>query len=38
MRDKIKILEKTLQEYKSFNGSDYNIQKILTLASTFFKE
>ena len=38
MRDKIKILEKSLSEYKSFNGSEYNIQKILTLASSFFKE
>jgi hypothetical protein len=38
IRDKIKLLEKTLLDYTSFNGSEYNIQKILALASSFFKE
>ena len=38
IRDKIKTLEKSLLEYKSFSGSEYNIQKVLELASLFFKE
>ena len=38
IRDKIKTLEKSLLQYKSFSGSEYNIQKVLELASVFFKE
>jgi hypothetical protein len=38
LRDKIKHLERCLSEYNRFNGSDYNISKVLELAATFFKE
>jgi hypothetical protein len=38
LRDKIKLLESKLKEYSHFKESDYNIQKILELAATFFKE
>ena len=38
LRDKIKMLEKSLQDYQSFNGSDQNIAKVLQLAASFFKE
>jgi hypothetical protein len=37
LRDKIKHLEKCMAEYKSFQGSDYNIHKMLGLTSTFFE-
>lgn len=36
LRDKIKHLEKCLNEYNHFEGSDYNISKVLGLASDFF--
>lgn len=38
LRDKIKHLERCLTDYKKFNGSEYNISKILELAAAFFKE
>ena len=38
LREKIKYLEKCLNEYKNFEGSEYNISKILGLASEFFSK
>jgi hypothetical protein len=37
LRDKIKQLEESLARYQKFEGSDYNIKKILELASQYFK-
>jgi hypothetical protein len=38
LREKIKLLEGRLKKYQSFNGTDYNIQKVLELAAVFFKD
>ena len=37
LRDKIKLLEGKLREYQHFEGSDYNLKRVLELASLFFK-
>lgn len=37
LRDKIKHLEKSLEDYRKFGGSEYNISKLLGLAATFFQ-
>ena len=37
LRDKIKHLENCLLSYKNFCGSEYNLDKVLGLASLFFK-
>jgi hypothetical protein len=36
LRDKVRYLEKCLNEYKHFDGTDYNIQKCLELVGSFF--
>lgn len=38
LRDKIKLLEGKLREYQHFEGSDYNLKRVLELASLFFKQ
>jgi hypothetical protein len=38
LREKIKLLEKSLNEYHKFHGSDLNLHNILQLAATFFQE
>ena len=38
LREKVKHLENCLDQYKNFEGSQYNISQILSLASTFFSK
>ena len=38
LREKVKLLETSLNEYQKFNGTDMNIQKVLELAALFFSE
>lgn len=38
LREKVKHLETCLDQYKNFEGSQYNISQILSLASTFFSK
>ena len=38
LRDQIKMLELSIQEYTSFGGSDYDIRQMLTLVGDFFEK
>jgi hypothetical protein len=38
LREKIRHLEKCLSEYNKFQGTEYNIARVLELAAAFFKE
>jgi hypothetical protein len=38
LREKIKELEKCLREYQHFDGTDYDISKVLELSTQFFSK
>lgn len=38
LRDQIKMLEQSIQEYTSFGGSDYDIRQMLALVGDFFEK